>query len=234
VSVGHDAPLSPEALGRERPGAASGISCGMNGVHERGVEPLCLAAPEPKSGAYANFATRALNPKAPQHSPRAPQFKFSAPGARISPPALPFSALLSGLLGGRGVVAARRSGRARSRGRRAQPLRAPVITLADQGGCPTINACRPRPPFLGFPRRESRDYPAMRGSRRLLSSSWQRHVPLLSGRGLGMKSALEATGAGSLEPGTSGRRGAPDEARPRVAKSAQRQRGAPFATRLTG
>ena len=28
-------------------------------VHGKGVEPLCLAAAEPKSAAYANFATRA-------------------------------------------------------------------------------------------------------------------------------------------------------------------------------
>ena len=28
-------------------------------VHEGGLEPPSLAAPEPKSGAYANFATRA-------------------------------------------------------------------------------------------------------------------------------------------------------------------------------
>ena len=45
------------------PGGVGGKHYVSSGVHERGVEPLSLAAPEPKSGAYASFATRALKSK---------------------------------------------------------------------------------------------------------------------------------------------------------------------------
>jgi hypothetical protein len=49
------------------------MHCGATSmkVHGRGVEPLCLSAAEPKSAAYANFATRARGEE------RRPYFRIS-------------------------------------------------------------------------------------------------------------------------------------------------------------
>ena len=59
-----------EALGARLTGAGTAeragrarISTTPGTVHEAGVEPACLAAPEPKSGAYASSATRASEPE---------------------------------------------------------------------------------------------------------------------------------------------------------------------------
>ena len=193
---------------RPRKGGTSGGVGGKpyiaSGVHERGVEPLSLAAPEPKSGAYASFATRALNQKAPQHSLRGPHFKAIP---RAVPAPRPKRGYFAAFSGGPGASPARRRRRPpppprvqralrRRRMRRARPLRKPWSSLLQTGAnfgqsMIVIQWSHSAPAHDSNPWSSGR-------YRRIIGACHRRDKAPVSaiGGGLRMKSALEATWAG--------------------------------------